>query len=483
MKKVTQELARAVVETGWNDLPPAVIHESKRMLLDALGCALVGSTADKGRISIQYARQLGGAPESSILGARHRVACANAAFANGELINAMDYDSVIGFGHISPFVIPAALALAERGGLSGKQLILAIALGHEVAIRVVRALSTARRIVADGPDRGKMIRPAVHGMSAVIFGGTAAAAKVLDLDAGRTAHAVGITGHICPVPATTKWGHTVPSAMSKYCSAGWISQAAVSAVLLADIGYTGDTSILDGEHGFWKFFCSEEWKPLALLDQFGEQWCMLQTSYKPYPCCRAFHPALDCFVRIMDDNGLKADEIEKVSCVLDPMLEEPVWRDNVIETQVDTQFSLAHVIAAAAHKLRNTDWQKKQLIHDPKMVAFRKKVSYTTHPEQEFGKAILDNPTARRAIVEVRARGTSFRLETGYAKGAYAPDAFRWSDADVANKFRENARTLLSADNADRLAALIWEIDRVGDLSSALKPILEGLGEPVAEAA
>jgi 2-methylcitrate dehydratase PrpD len=94
---------RFVVGIKFEDLPEDVVYETKRVLLDSIGCAIAGITSDKGKISIQLARRLGGPPESSIIGIGDKVSCSNAAFANGELINALDYDAIY---HIPPFVIP-----------------------------------------------------------------------------------------------------------------------------------------------------------------------------------------------------------------------------------------------------------------------------------------------------------------------------------------------------------------------------------------
>ncbi len=120
----TQQLVSFSLETNFNDLPGAVVHEVKCILLDSIGCGLAGLSVDKGKISVALARRLGGLPESTIIGIGDQVSCTSAGFANGELINALDYDALLHpGGHISPNVIPASLALAETKGTSGKDFI------------------------------------------------------------------------------------------------------------------------------------------------------------------------------------------------------------------------------------------------------------------------------------------------------------------------------------------------------------------------
>jgi len=114
------------------------VHESKRVLLDSMGCAIAGLNNSKGKLAVKMAKRLGGSQDSTILADGNKVSSASAAYANDNLINAMDYCEV---PHVSPWVIPAPLALAECNRSHGKELILAVAIGHEIAFRMEKALS------------------------------------------------------------------------------------------------------------------------------------------------------------------------------------------------------------------------------------------------------------------------------------------------------------------------------------------------------
>src|SRR4051794_25261252 len=123
-KTIIQSLADFTADTTFADLPDVVVEETKRLLLDSVGCALGGVEHPKGRIGIDYGRILGGsAGDATILGTAHRTSIFGASFANGELMNALDFDAILPPGHVSPYVIPGALALGETQGSSGKDLI------------------------------------------------------------------------------------------------------------------------------------------------------------------------------------------------------------------------------------------------------------------------------------------------------------------------------------------------------------------------
>jgi 2-methylcitrate dehydratase PrpD len=477
MHGITSRLAGLVSDARWDALPPEVVHETKRQLLDSIGCAYAATAVEKGRVSIEFARLLGTSGNSSILGVRGKVACTNAAFANGELINAMDFDAVVaGYGHVSPFVIPPALALAEQQGRSGKDLLLALALSHEVAIRATRTLAGGRSVVTDGPDKGKVVKPAVHGMSIVTFGAAVAASKMLELRREAMAHAIGIAGHWSPVASMVKWSNTIPSSTAKYCSAGWIAQIGVSAALLAKGGYRGDTTVLDTEYGYSRFVGSDVWKPEALFSDFGVEWTTLQTIYKLFPCCRAFSGAIECLLAIMQDNDLTPDNIESVECLLDPFLESPIFKDNIIVSHVDAQFNLPFVLAAAAYNVEMVDWQSETTLRDPRISQFMSKVAYRTHAESDFGQATLNKPTARPSVVEVAAHGKRFSREASYSRGAYTPAEMRLTDAELCRKFAQNLRRSFEPVAIERLTNLIFDIEKVDDVSAQLTPIFQECG-------
>lgn len=171
------DLAGFLTRTRFDDLPQEVMHESKRLLLDSIGCALGGLITEKGKIAVELAKKQK-AREATILGVRGKVSTFGAAFANGELMNAMDYDALTAPpGHVSPYVIPPTLALAEGAGAPGQTVILSIALGHEISARLGCALGYYRDIV-----QGKTVFPPIMGMSCNAFGASAAAGKVLALD-------------------------------------------------------------------------------------------------------------------------------------------------------------------------------------------------------------------------------------------------------------------------------------------------------------
>ena len=165
----SDKLADFAAGTQFDRLPSPVVDECKRILLDSIGVALAAVDEPKGRIGIEYGRLIGGSGKATIIGTADRVNLFGAAFANGELINALDMDAVLPPGHVTPYVLPGALAVGETLGVSGQALIAALAVAHEMSWRLGKAMDYLR----DTQD-GKVSPPPVYGYSSTVFGATAA---------------------------------------------------------------------------------------------------------------------------------------------------------------------------------------------------------------------------------------------------------------------------------------------------------------------
>jgi len=282
MDDLTKQLSSFTTELQFRDLPKGVVHETKRVLLDSIGCAIGGLSMERGKLARDLATRLGGVTESTILGTSKKVSCDNAAFANGEQINALDYDAMSG-GHVTPYVLPAPLAVAESVEAPGKDLILAIALGHEIGRRVKAGGEQLYTTITNGPEKGKIKWPSAYGYSACTIGAAVGAGKIMNLSQSKIANAIGIAGYICPPDTMRKWTDTTPVRMIKYGSAGWGAKAGVTAALLADRGYVGDTNLFEGENGFWRYTGNEQWWPERVVKDLGKRWFSQEIMYKQYP--------------------------------------------------------------------------------------------------------------------------------------------------------------------------------------------------------
>jgi 2-methylcitrate dehydratase PrpD len=448
-----QKLAEFAAGTAPGDLPARVVHEAKRVLLDSVGCAVGGLDTDKGRAAVAVARRLSGPGESSILGTALKVSAAAAAFANGETMNALDFDAILRPAvHVTPWVLTPALALGEGRSGSGAQLLLSIVLGHELGNRMARALP---------------VREDVSGYSFNAFGAAAGAAGILGLGPRGLAEAMAIAGYNAPMPSYTQWERSGTSALIKYGSPGWVAMGGVVAALLAQEGYSGDLSVLDSEDGFWKYSGAREWRPEALLDGLGRDWQILGVRYKRYPCCGITHSALDAFTELLDEQQLAAEELDGVTVWMDPRAALPLWRDRQISDEVKAQFSVPYDFAVAAHRLAlNWDWLRPETRQDPRIHRFMSKVSVHAHPR--FDEAAREDPACQLARVEIRARGTTYVRETRYASGRASPERPAPPDRQLEEKFQRNVSGRLPDQRAREFIERVWTIEEAEEVTSLI---------------
>ncbi|CCN16866.1 MmgE/PrpD family protein [Bordetella bronchiseptica] len=454
-------LADFAAAVRYDALPAQVVAECKRILLDSLGCAYAALGADKGRLAMQAGRDMGGPAEASVFGGQARLSATSAAFVNGELINALDFDAcTIPPGHVAPYALPPLLAAGEAARASGKRIIEAIAVAHEVCARVGSAMSHYRDLT---PGQ-RLGFPPVTGYSGTIIGSTLACALARGMARDLTAHAVGLAARMAPAQSMTKWIRTLPATDDKYLMAGWMAQTALQAVLLASNGYRGDVAALEGEYGFWRYMGVRKWNPRALTDGLGADWRFpALTIYKPYPTCRISHTVLDCLGAILADHALKPHEIERVAAYCDPHAATlPMFANTFIASAGDAAMNVAYAVSMVVHGVRSGPaWHDDATLNNDRLLAFMRKVTVLPHPR--FEEMLATEPQSRIGRVEIRARGRTFESELHYRKGSPATPRTRMADTELLEKFTHCA-SRTKAGSAARIAAMVFRLERLDDI-------------------
>ncbi|MFC1917706.1 MmgE/PrpD family protein [Chloroflexota bacterium] len=469
MENITKTLVDFGIQTQFADLPEKVVHETKRIFLDIIGCAIGGLGMDKGRIAIEVAKSLGGTPEATILGTAIKVAGANAAFANGELMHSLDYCPVLSPAHVAPYVTAAPLALAEVKKASGKTMITALAIAHEMSSRIGISQGNMRAKEGGYPVRS-------YGFGCNTFGATAGAARILGLSPEQFRDAFGTAGYFAPLPAHTKWVYTPRNGMAKYGPSGWTAHAGVVVALLAEKGYEGDRTILDGEYGFWAMNGSETFDGQKITENLGKDWVVLNTTYKYWPCCGLFGSSLDAFSKVIRENSIKPDEIEKILIKGEGYAAQPRFQTTDVRSHVDAQMSLPYNVAMVAYGIKiGPEWQLRSNIENPQIQSLMNKVSYQPNPKCEEARhqdlVVEGRPyiSRRPAYAEVFARGTSFLQEMEYANWlSMGVEEYRASDEGLADKFRANVAGVLEGDSPKAAIDMILHLEELDDMTELI---------------
>jgi 2-methylcitrate dehydratase PrpD len=481
-KNIGEDLASFAIETKWEDLPASIVQETKQVLMEHVGVALAALSTDKGKMMAALGRRYGGTPESSIIGLGDKVSCSDTSLVNGELMITLDYHDIIAGGHDGTYIIPPILAIAESVGASGKELILATALGLEISARLARAVGR-HNITREDMLRQRTAARGLTGNAYSNLGAAAGAGRLLQLGKEKTLHAMGIAAHLNMVLSYSRWGAGGYKYMAKYGVPGWQSTGAVAGVLLAEMGYTGDTTVLDdpAERGFAHFVGYPNWHPDEITTDLVKNWIFaLKLHYKPYPCCGAFHSALDCVHNIIEQNNLMPEEIESIKTSAGGSM------SNELSSISAAQFNVPYNISVLAHRIRRgIEWVDPDTMKNPNILKFMEKISGLSRPGAPPGAAPgartgaapgvmpgaeTDDPKARPGKAEIVARGKTFTNEIKYRRGDTFTDV-SWTQEDAVGKFQHNAERILTKGKIAQATRALLDLEKLGSVSQLMSVI------------
>ncbi len=298
-RSLTEQLAAFLAATPAEAIPTNVLRVAPLYVLDWLGSALAGSCSAVGTLLHRYAEQQPAAG-ATCLGLDQGRSPGVAALHNGAVSHILEMDDLDRASVLHPgcVVIPAALALAETRGTSGRELLAAVVLGYEVAIRIGEAV-------------GKRHYWYWHNTATCgVYGAAAAAGALLGLSRERFVWALGNAG----TQSAGLWQFLSDGAMSKHLHAGHAAAGGLLAAELAALGFTGPRRILEGERGFFAATAPDARPELVVagLEPGMARYKLPGVSFKPYPSCRHTHPAVDAALVVRARLGGTLDEIERV---------------------------------------------------------------------------------------------------------------------------------------------------------------------------
>lgn len=450
----TRALAEFVAGLRPGSLPPEVMTQAARVMLDALGCAVAAWTEDpdKARIARDIAALYPARPGAGVVGAAGLSAQpAFAALANGILVNAADNDDTHkrALLHVGSVVVPAALALAEVRALSGRDMLAALVAGYEVAVRVGMAvMPTHYRFWHSTATNGT-------------FGGAATAAHAMGLDADGVQRALGLAG----TQAAGLNTFFESGDMTKSLHPGKAAMNGVLSAQLAALGMTSPPGILEHPKGYLAAFSLEP-KAAALTDGLGSTWEILQNGFKFFPSILASHSPIQATLAIVAKHRPDPSRIARITNETYDTVKSH-FSSKEAATVMAARVSVRYCIAAAAVDGLLTQAQfAAARIHDPLIRRVLERTEVIADPE--LNKLYPANFPARVTIT--MEDGQSFTETVMLPKGD--PGA-PLSDAELEDKFRGNVEPVFGATQATQLRDAILRLPEGGSveaLSALLVP-------------
>ena len=440
---ITATWARWASQLAFEHIGDQAVHEARRYLLDSLGCALGGYLQEDVEIALKVLDEIGGPGPSTILGAGKRVDPVSASLANALMVRVMDYNDIYWQqdpSHPSD-IIPAAMALGERAGGTGKDLMVGIVLGHELEMRLCEAAFPGIR------ERGW------HHATLTAFASPVVAGRMLGLPWEKIQHAIGISASRHATMGAVTAGKLT---MMKNTVDPMATQSGVLAALLAEKGYTGPEHVLEGKEGLVHCM-GPEWKLELLTEGLGESWRIERCGMKAFPTEALTHAPISATLDLILDNDLAPEEVEKVhirslaraaDILADPSKYDP-------RTKETADHSLPYVIAAAVADRQVTPLQfTAEKIMDERIRAQLHKVEVVADPEIE---AVF--PRLQRVVVTISTTdGRELTKTLDYPKGDPRNPL---TDREIEEKFDALASPVLSTSARERVKDAVWRLEEL----------------------
>ena len=430
-------------------IPQSVRDKTVLCLKDTIGVALAARSLGVGLAASQVALEAGGPAHASIWGAGAAASVEDAAFANGMLAHALDFDDThaAAIMHSSAVIVPVALALGEKLKLPGREILASLIVGYQIAARLGR--------LAPGPFQD-------HGFQATsvlgVFAATIVAARMMNLDAQQAVNALGTAGSM----ASGLMEYLADGSDVKQMHPGWAALSGIRAARLARAGFQGPRTVFEGKFGVFRSFAGVDVAG-KMRDAGGAPWEVELMAPKPYPACLCLHAPVQAILALREQGKVSADRVDEIASI---HCDVPQWYVDLIfepraakaapRTPYEARFSAAWCMARALLDGHLDVWSfSPDKLTDPAACRLAERVSCSAEVLPEF-------PAAFPARVTVRLKnGTTHAHYVGHNLGTPGNPM---SAADIGRKFDACAIPALGETRAASLSALI---DAIGEKDGA----------------
>lgn len=447
---VTRDLVAFAAKTKYEDLSAEAVAAAKLAMLNIIGNSIAGYQTRIGELHIGMAKDMGGGRgEATIIGDGTKVTVPLAAYANGNLGFALDYeDTVYYITHPGYITTASGLAMGEHLGSSGRDLILAVTLGYEIVARIGLAMQPT-------PERGGQ----VWGEQYHPFASATTAGKLLGLDADALDVAFGIAGTYSTVPSVYKYfgvvEETRPMREVKL-GWGWMCMAGVVAAQSAKRGFQGGHGVLDGPQGFYIMAGSDQCDFERMTKDLGQSWAITDTDYKPHPSIAWNHPPHDATRTLVAEHNITPDQVEKITIT---GLGMNLIGDTAPSSAVDAQFSAPYaVVTTIMQEPLLPAMYSDEKLADPVLRDLLSKV------ESHEDKAATDAFFSDQKMIYTVAIGLKSG-ETVERHVEWPRDQPDYGRGDLETKFRDLAGTVMPTDRIDAIMETVDGLDTLGSVA------------------
>lgn len=452
MDGLMKTLTDYMVHARTAKLPQEVAIKGKHHILDTLAASVSGAALPPGELALKYVQSQGGIEEAQVITTPYCTTAVNAAMANALFAHADETDDSHAASGTHPgcSIVPAALAMAERGNVCGERLLNAVVLGYDMCARAM--FSLGERYMLE--EKRGVSSHSIGGL----FGSAAAAGACTDTTAAQLRYLVSYA--VQQVAGIPTWARDTDHIEKAFDFAGMPARSAVTAATLVDAGFTGVWDVFEGKRNFFKSF-SPTPHPDEIVADLGSRYEVVNTNIKKHCVGSPIQAAADALGHILKSHPTKPEDVESLRVIL------PVGGAATVNNREMPNINLQHMMAvflmdgsisfAAAHD--------NERFNDPETMALRERV------DLKGDNALVTPESPRQAIVELQTRtGESYRDHVVAVRGTMENPM---TTEEVESKARDLLRPALGIGKANDLIKAVRDLeamDSIHELRGLLRP-------------
>ena len=453
-KSYSRRLSEFLAGMKYEDIPQEAVDQAKRLTLHVIGASIAAAPIEQTAKVIGMTEKKGGIAEATVWGSKGgKVPAKEAAFANGTMADIMDWEDCAWTGHPSAGHIPAAMAVGEKLGLSGKDYLLSVIAGHEGYHRIAMYAQPSREYITSGQGWGLV--------SWQVFAAAIAAAKAMGQDADQMEQTLGAAFYNAIVSCNKHSEGTAKSDIYHYAH-GWCARNGVVSADMTQLGFDNCYGALDGPNGYWhKVSDQVDWE--WLVKDYGTKWYICETYLKHWPANMWVQTPLEALDLLMKEHPFTADQVEKIH--VSPLV--PFICGDYSKTTrgtLDAQFSIPYCLTAyILDPHMGAQWFSKEMRNNPQLIKFAQKFEYSGGPRvpndnfDEFKTGSFPEITVEVTLKDGTVLSKTMRYPKGHPRNNFTMD-------EQFDHFRLCCSPYLPAERIEKIIALVDQLETLDNI-------------------
>ncbi len=440
MRKLADYISGAHAMT----LPEDAAEHGKHHLIDTIASVISGSRLAPGEMFIKYIRTLGGTEEALLLGTDYVTTAVNAALGNAMMAHADETDDSHkeSRSHIGCGCVPAALAMAEREGSTGKEFLNAVVLGYDIGARTTMSIGVNSMYAAGHSTH----------TFAPTFGAAASAMTLAKLTPDQVRWGISYTAQ--QVSGVNCWQRDLDHVEKGFDFGGMAGRNGVTSATMVQCGFTGVDDVFVGPRNFYHTFSTEP-RPEVMIDALGERFEVILTNIKKWTVGSPIQAPLDCIEELQKKHDLSAGNIKHVKLILSD--EEA----HVVDDRHMADICLQHMVAVSILDGGATfeSAHDEERMHAPDVLELRKKIE------------LAPTPDLPRRVAQVEVTLNSGETVSHKQDAVRGTPANPMTRQEVDEKAYDLMAPIIGTQNARTLIDTVWELEKVENVRD-LRPLM-----------